>query len=147
MAGEERNELKGSAGAYASRLEFPALRDSRYPISQKADALEPYLRAIVQKVHPEKIILFGSYAYGQPTEHSDFDLLVIRRGIRFSKESNLEIRRAIRDVDAPPASFTFLSRTPEELEEKLRTGSPVYQDILNTGLTIYVAPAHPRQKS
>src|SRR5438034_247813 len=139
MAGEERNELKETAGAYATQLEFPALRDSRYPISQKADLLEPYLRAIVQQVHPEKIILFGSYAYGQPTEHSDFDLLVIRRGIRFSKESNLEIRRAIRDVDAPPASFTFLSRTPEELEHKLSEGSPVYEEILGKGVLLYAA--------
>ena len=32
---------------------------------------------IVSEVHPEKIILFGSYAYGTPTKDSDVDLLVI----------------------------------------------------------------------
>lgn len=32
---------------------------------------------IVSGVHPEKIILFGSYAYGTPTKDSDVDLLVI----------------------------------------------------------------------
>src|SRR5437667_7067270 len=119
MGAGEKSPLKleETAIAYKAPLEFPAFRDPRYPISRMADVLEPYLRAIVEKIHPEKIILFGSYAYGHPTEHSDFDLLVIRRGIRFSKESNLEIRRAIREVDAPPAPFTFLSRTPEELEK------------------------------
>ena len=32
---------------------------------------------IVSAVHPEKIIIFGSYAYGTPTKDSDLDLLVI----------------------------------------------------------------------
>src|SRR2546427_795886 len=136
MGADETNppELKETALAYAAPLQFPALRDPQYPVSRIADVLEPYLRAIVEKVHPDKIILFGSYAYGQPTEHSDFDLLVIRRGIRFSKESNLEIRRAIREVDAPAASFTFLSRTPEGLEQKLREHSPIYEDITRKGV-------------
>jgi predicted nucleotidyltransferase len=120
-------------------LEFPALRDPQFPISKAADRLQPFLRAIVEKIDPDKIILFGSYAYGTPTEHSDFDLLVIRRNIPSSKESNLEIRRAIRDVDAPPVSFTFLSRTPEELKSKLQAGSPVYEDIVNKGLLLYAA--------
>jgi len=44
----------------AELLEFPALRDPRFPISKAADRLEPFLRAIVEKIHPEKIILFGS---------------------------------------------------------------------------------------
>ena len=141
MGAEETNPpvLKETALAYAAPLQFPALRDPRYPISRMADVLEPYVRAIVEKIHPDKIILFGSYAYGHPTEHSDFDLLVVRRGIRFSKESNLEIRRAIREVDAPPASFTFLSRTPEGLEEKLSQGSPIYEDIMSKGVLLYAA--------
>lgn len=32
---------------------------------------------IVEKVQPEKVILFGSYAYGKPTPSSDIDILVI----------------------------------------------------------------------
>ena len=120
-------------------LDFPALRDPRYPIYKAADQLEPYLRTIVETIHPDKIILFGSYAYGQPDEHSDFDLLVVRRGIESSKASNIEIRRAIRHVNAPPASFTFLSRTPEEVQSKLNEGSPIYEDIVEKGLVLYAA--------
>ena len=55
----------------ANKLEFPVLRDPRYPMHQVADRLEPYLRLIVEWFHPEKIILFGSYAYGQPSKDSD----------------------------------------------------------------------------
>jgi uncharacterized protein len=123
----------------SSILEFPALRDQRYPIHKAADHLEPYLRAIVEKIHPEKIILFGSYAYGQPNEHSDFDLLVIRKDIPSSKASNIEIRHVIWKVEAPPASFTFLSHTPESFAAKLAEGSFIYGDIAKKGVVLYAA--------
>ncbi|MFQ5628797.1 MAG: nucleotidyltransferase domain-containing protein [bacterium] len=32
---------------------------------------------IVSELSPEKVILFGSYAYGKASEDSDIDLLVI----------------------------------------------------------------------
>src|SRR5438874_1575938 len=108
-----------------AKLQFAPLRDRRYPIHRAAGRLEPYLRLIVERFLPERIILFGSYACGTPTEHSDFDLLIIRRDISSAKQSNLEIRHAIWDVEAAPASFTFLSSTPEEVDEKLRRGSPI----------------------
>jgi hypothetical protein len=114
----------GKAEAPAG-IDFPALRDPRYPIHGKAEILEPYLRAILERVHPERIILFGSYAYGTPTEHSDFDLLVVRKEIASSKASNMELRLAIWGVDAPPASFTFLSQTPEGLAERPVTAIPL----------------------
>ena len=120
-------------------LIFPALHDERYPVHRVADWLEPYLRRIVERVHPERIVLFGSYAYGAPTRHSDFDLLIVRRGITSAKQSNLEIRRAIRDVPARPAPFTFLSQTPEALDESLRHGSFIYREIVDKGVELYAA--------
>jgi uncharacterized protein len=39
--------------------------------------IEAFSQQIVEKFQPERIILFGSYAYGQPNEDSDVDLLVI----------------------------------------------------------------------
>jgi predicted nucleotidyltransferase len=39
-------------------------------------SLPPAIQKIVQKLNPEKIVLFGSYAYGTPNPHSDVDLLV-----------------------------------------------------------------------
>ena len=142
MSSEAHSELKETAVAYRTATDFPALHDPRYPVHRVATWIEPYLRVIVERFHPECIILFGSYAYGSPTEHSDFDLLVVRRDISSSKASNLEMRRAIWDVAAPPASFTFLSRTPDELQDKLRQGSPVYQEIMTKGLVVYAAPAN-----
>ena len=128
-----------AAGATAT--EFPELKNSARPVSRVAAILEPYLHAIVGSVHPLRIILFGSYAYGTPTEHSDFDLLVVRNSMKSSKDSNIELRMAIRNVLAPPASFTFLSQTPASLKARLEAGSFIYREIMEKGVQLYAAEA------
>jgi uncharacterized protein len=134
-------------GTLTSLIEFPALQDPRYPVHRVAWWIEPYLRRIVERVRPERIILFGSYAYGQPTEHSDFDLLIVRKGIASSKQSNVEIRGAIWDVAAPPASFTFLSRTPEQFQADIASGDPISDEIVSKGLLLYAAEENKRSGS
>lgn len=119
--------------------QFPLLYDRRFPVHTIARRLEPFVRAIVEKTHPEKIILFGSYAYGQPNEHSDVDLLVVRRDIQSEKASNLEIRQAFWSVPGPLFSFTILSKTPEELAERLADRDPFFEDITGQGLVLYAA--------
>ena len=47
---------------------------------------------------PEKIILFGSYAYGQPTEDSDLDICVIEKDYKNKWEEKARIRRLLRDI-------------------------------------------------
>ena len=42
------------------------------------DEINQLVYLIVEIADPDKIILFGSYAYGNPNEKSDLDLLVIR---------------------------------------------------------------------
>ena len=123
----------------ASQLEFPALHDPRYPVHGIADQLEPFLRVIVEKFHPEKIILFGSQAYGKPDEHSDVDLLVVRSGIASENQSNLEIRRSFWSVATPRPSFTILTKTPERIQQGLREHSSFYEEILSRGVELYAA--------
>lgn len=118
-------------------IQFPVLHDPRYPVHKVADRLEPYLRVLVEQIQPEKVILFGSYVYGQPDRHSDFDLLVIRRGITSEKESKLEIRRTFDAVPGVPPPFTILSKTPERISNRIAVRSPFYEDILNKGLVVY----------
>ncbi len=118
---------------------FPALDDPRYPVHRIAGWLEPYLRVLVTRLHPEKIILFGSYASGHPTEHSDIDLLVVRRGIPSEKASNMEIRRLFHEVPGRRPAFTILSKTPEQIDERLARQSPLYEDIVGKGVELYAA--------
>lgn len=123
----------------AKPVDFPALHDPRHPVSAIGVRLEPFVRAIVEQIQPEKIILFGSYAYGQPNEHSDVDLLVIRRNIDSERNSNIEIRNAFETVGASLMSFTILSKTPERIAERLKVRSPFYEDIVGKGIELYAA--------
>ena len=118
-------------------LEFPALRDPRRPVHRIAAQIEPYLRMLVERFQPEKIILFGSQVSGKTDEHSDVDLLVVRRGIVSERGSNLEIRRAFDEIPGVPPSFTLLSKTPERIAERIAARSPFYEDIVLGGVTLY----------
>jgi predicted nucleotidyltransferase len=128
-----------AATSQLSENHFPVLWNNHLPVHRAAAILEPYLARIVDCVRPLKVIPFGSYAYGTPTADSDFDLLVIRKNISSSRQSNIEIRNAIADVPAPPASFTFLSHTPSSFEEKVGSGSFVFNEIASKGLVLYDA--------
>ena len=139
MAGETSSASKETAVAYQVASRFPALRDPRHPVHTVADWLEPYLNLLVERLHPVKVILFGSYAYGQPDEHSDFDLLVIRRGITDERASNLQIRELFHEVPGPRPSFTILSKTPERIANRLAVQSPLYQEIVGQDLELYAA--------
>jgi predicted nucleotidyltransferase len=123
----------------AGAADFAALRDARYPVHRIAGRLEPYLRALVERIHPARIILFGSYACGQPDMHSDVDLLVVRPGIASRRDSDLEIARALRGIEPVRLPFTILSVTPERLEWLLAHGSHFYDDILRQGVELYAA--------
>jgi len=108
-------------------------------VHQNADQLEPCLHAIVEGTRPAKIMLFGSQAYGEPNEHSDVDLLVVRRGIESELHSNLEIRRAMREADFANLPFTILSKTPERIAAQLGKRSAFHGEIAGRGVSLYEA--------
>ena len=89
--------------------------------------------AVAREFRPEKIILFGSYAYGQPSESSDVDLLVIMPFDRKQGRKSLEIRRRI------PASFSMdlIVRTPEFIAQRLAWGDCFTQEVLAKGKVLY----------
>ena len=62
----------------------------KYDIVEKLKPLNPY-----------KIILFGSYAYGSPTEESDLDICVLDKGETSRRELKSKIRMALKDIKIP----------------------------------------------
>jgi len=56
-----------------------------------AETLPAAVEKIARELNPEKIILFGSYAYGNPTPDSDVDLLVIWNTDKPRKERVLKV--------------------------------------------------------
>ena len=78
------------------------------------EIIEAIKQRLVEQYHPKKIILFGSYANGQPTTDSDLDLLLIMDTDLPPLERNLAARKAVGPVTLPVDIFVF---TPEEFAE------------------------------
>ena len=87
---------------------------------------EAQIQAVVQRIvdgyAPDRIILFGSYAYGTPTEDSDLDLLVVKAGdARRKIERIVEISRFARGgPDAPAMDILVLNSTEEARARQIR---------------------------
>ena len=66
-------------------------------INIQKDLIANIVSTIVQYSHPEKVILFGSRAKGAFTDESDYDFLVVVRGVKNEREISRQINRAILD--------------------------------------------------
>ncbi|MBI4267947.1 MAG: nucleotidyltransferase domain-containing protein [Chloroflexi bacterium] len=98
--------------------------------------IEEVVEKIKTEYQPEKIILYGSYAYGKPTEDSDIDLFIIketdkRRVDRFVEVSQL-IYQPGRGIPIEPMVYT-----PEEVEERLAIGDQFVEEVLSKGEVLY----------
>ncbi len=90
---------------------------------------------IVRVANPEKIVLFGSYAYGKPTEDSDIDLLVVMPVEGHPAYKAAEIRMKIET----PMALDLLVRTPEFVVERIKQGDMFMRKIAEHGKVIYEA--------
>lgn len=85
-----------------------------------------------KEYHAEKVILYGSYATGTATEHSDIDLLVIAPTTERMFERMATVLELIHDLyDRLPISPIVLK--PEEVEKRLKIGDQFVQEILEKG--------------
>jgi predicted nucleotidyltransferase len=116
---------------HAGRHEVPP--EVYYPELAPMSAIRRFARQIVERFHPERIILFGSYAYGTPTPDSDVDLLVVMP-TRNQVEQAVRIDEAIADRGFP---LDLLVRTPKTLATRLRWGDSLLQEIVTRGKVLY----------
>jgi len=65
------------------------------------DEMKPIIVEKLKHLNPKKIILFGSYAYGNPTQYSDLDILVIEDSIKNKLQEKRRIREALKSLKAP----------------------------------------------
>jgi uncharacterized protein len=98
------------------------------------DEIKRLTARIVEAERPEKIILFGSYARGAPTEDSDIDLLVISRSTLSRRERETRLTRQLFGSGVP---YDVVVLTPEEIEERLRSSGAFIREILSTGRVLY----------
>lgn len=82
---------------------------------------------------PEKIILFGSYAYGIPNNDSDVDLLVILSC------KDKPFRKSIEMLDkvSPKFSVDLVVRDPDDAIRRYREGDPLIREAMDKGKALY----------
>ena len=101
----------------------------------KRQDIKRVCKEIARRFKPERIILFGSYAYGRPTPDSDVDLLVVMpfHGKGFRKAA--EIRCQI-DANFP---LDLVVRTPGEVSRRVALGDFFMREATEKGEVLYAA--------
>jgi uncharacterized protein len=98
--------------------------------------IQRYCDAIAAAFKPTKIILFGSYAYGKPSQESDVDVMVVMpKGRKATLDTAVKIREAV------PAEFPVdvLVRGEREFDRRLRDRDMFTEQIHQKGRIMYEA--------
>ncbi len=102
--------------------------------------LRQLIREVVDKLQteyqPEKVILFGSYAYGEPTQDSDVDLLIIKNTDKRVIDRWIEVKKLLRGV-APGLPISPLVYTEREIDERNVMRDFFIEEILGKGEVLY----------
>jgi uncharacterized protein len=100
---------------------------------------------ILQRLKPldlDQVILFGSYAYGTPTEDSDIDLYVVTKDSFIPKSFKenmaikLKVSKAIKDLQKIIPIDT-ITHTKAMNQKFIQMGSMFSKEILTKGIKIY----------
>jgi predicted nucleotidyltransferase len=107
--------------------------DKRDRIPQ--EAIDQVVQQIVEIFRPQKIILFGSYARGDPRPESDVDLLVVM------ETPIKEVEQAIQICQKIEYRFglDLIVHTPKHLAKRVKMGDWFLRDVLNEGKVLYEA--------
>jgi uncharacterized protein len=113
------------------------MQQANHQILKKATTTEikQLCDQIAREFKPEKIILFGSHAYGKPQWDSDVDLLIIMRFKGRPHRQAVNIRSRI----AAPMALDLLVRTPEEISKRVAMEDFFIREIIERGKVMYEA--------
>ena len=106
--------------------------------SQMRGVIQEIVQRLVARYSPQRIILFGSYAYGQPDEDSDIDLLIIKQTSERITDRLDAVRLAATGAH-PRVPFEPIVLTPVEVEERLQAGDQFIAEIVERGDVLYAA--------
>ena len=93
----------------------------------------------IRPMGPDKIILFGSFAYGKPESESDIDLLIIK-DIPEDKvrETRIEAKKLLwQEFRNKNISFDVLVDSENRIKSRIEIGDLFYEEIFNKGQVIY----------
>ena len=96
-----------------------------------------FARQVAERFRPDKIILFGSYAYGAPNPDSDVDILVVTSAGNQHGQA-VKIRLAV----PAPFPMDLLVRSPSDLQWRLEEGDSFVREIMSKGKVLYEKTDH-----
>ena len=116
------------------------IQSPRYKTTQplNEELLDEIVHRILEGAHPERIILFGSYAYSVPTKDSDIDLIVVKKDVVSKREESVRIRKFLRGILLP---FDIIVVGPEEFEFYKDEPGSIFKEASRKGVVIYDAAA------
>lgn len=88
----------------------------------------------IKPFKPDKVILFGSRAWGKAKKNSDFDLLIIKKTKKNPSRRAYEVRGYLNNINE---AFDILVFTPKEVEKRIALNDFFINDILEKGKIIY----------
>jgi predicted nucleotidyltransferase len=98
------------------------------------DKIDEIIKMIINGYNPDKIILFGSYAIGNPNENSDLDLFVIKDSDLLRPQRTTFVRKMIAGAMVP---IDLIIYTPKEIEETIENKYSFVYEVINTGKILY----------
>ncbi len=115
------------------------MRDGR-ALLEKDPVLRRIVEVIVKEIDPDKIILFGSRARGDYNEGSDYDILVLKKGVKPEERRKLQARIRLKLLDVGIyryADIDVVVQDPKRYEELSHKWYLIYYDIKREGKVIY----------
>lgn len=103
-------------------------------MNKYADKISEIKEKIVKELDPEKIILFGSYAWGTPTDDSDVDLFIVKEMQESRRKKQTELRKKLFRLGVP---MDIIIYTPQELKYRIDLKDFFFEKIINSGKQIY----------
>jgi len=103
------------------------------------DEIMELVSLVAEVSDPDKIILFGSYVYGNPCEQSDLDLLVIKNDKDLSRDEHAELAVAVYDKRRQQqikTKYDIFFRTDKQVLESIENGG-AFVDALQRGRVVY----------
>ena len=98
--------------------------------------IDKIVERIKKEYKPKKIVLFGSYAYGKPTEDSDLDLLIIKDTNKRPIDRWIEVKKLLRGASGTFAISPFVY-TEKEINERIVIKDFFLEEILEKGKVLY----------
>ena len=97
--------------------------------------IQAFVDEVARRFEPQRVVLFGSYAYGTPTDDSDVDLLVIMRHEGAGVEQAARIRQVVRSG----FPMDLIVRSPAAIRKRVKMGDSFICEILEKGQVLHEA--------